>query len=97
MDITDTATAYEEVERTANIEAARRPITIIEAKRRALNEARELATQRGADDAEVKVALTCHNCGDPLSIESEDVFCSKECAEDWERRARIAKINGKHL
>jgi hypothetical protein len=96
MDDTDRATLYEEVERAANIEAARRPISPIEFKRRALAEARALASQRGRDDPEVQaLGLSCHNdCGEPLGVENEDVFCCKECAEDWEKRARAARIRG---
>jgi hypothetical protein len=96
MDTTDIATAYEEIERAANI-AARRPTTAVDAKRMKLAEARLIASQRGHDDPEVQeLGLSCHNeCGEPLTVESEDIFCSKECAEDWERRDRAARICGR--
>ena len=97
MDDTDRASLYEEIDTAAHIAAARRPNSPIEYKRRALAEARTLAAQRGRDDPEVlAIGLCCHNdCGEPLSLDDEDVFCSKECAEDWERRDRAAKIQGR--
>ena len=97
MDPTDIATQYEEIEREANIYAARRPLSAIDAKRKKLAEARQIAAQRGRDDPEVQeLGLSCHNeCGEPLSLDSEDVFCCKECAEDWERRARADRILGR--
>jgi hypothetical protein len=98
MDITDIASNYEAIERAANIDAARRPISsAIGTKRRTLAEARQIAAQRGVDDPEVQALdLQCHNgCEEPLSIENEDVFCCKECATDWERRDRAARINGR--
>lgn len=99
MDTTDIASNYEEIERAANIDAARRPTSsAIGAKRRALAEARQIAAQRGANDPEVQeLGLTCHNgCEEPLSVDDEDVFCCKECANDWERRDRAARIAGRH-
>jgi len=99
MDTTDIASNYEAIEREANIYAARRPVSVIDLKRKKLAEARQIAAQRGRDDPEVQeLGLSCHNdCGEALSLESEDVFCCKECAEDWERRARAARILGRQL
>lgn len=98
MDVTDTATIYEEVERAARIANARSPVASpVELKRRKLAEARLIASQRGVDDPEVReLDLSCHNdCGEPLTVDSDDIFCCTECAKDWERRDRAARIQGR--
>lgn len=98
MDLSDQATDTEISQREAFIQAARRPAsTTTVARREQLAEARLIAAQRGKDDPEVQeLKLTCHNeCGDPLSIHSDDIFCSKECAHDWQQRERAHQIAGR--
>lgn len=99
MDVFDQATELEEKQREAAIEEACRvkkndPIA---EKRKKLAEARLIAAQRGADDPEVQeLGLTCQNgCGEPLTVENEDIFCCVECAIDWQRIERARQINGR--
>lgn len=97
MDFSDQATAHEEKERACLIAAARRPVNpTIASKRRTLAEARLLAHQRGAEDPEfLDLNLDCENgCGEPLTVENDDIFCCKECAADWQRRDRARIISG---
>lgn len=97
MDFSDQATETEFKQRAAYIEAARRISNpFIAAKRLKLALARQIAAQRGAGDPEVQeLGLTCQNeCGDPLTVENDDIFCCKECAIDWQRRERLRQING---
>jgi hypothetical protein len=97
-DVTDIASNYEAVEREAHIANARRPVNaVIAGKRRALAEARILAEQRGPSDPELQqLDLECENqCGELLTVENEDIFCCKECAEDWQRRDRARIISGR--
>lgn len=96
-DIYDRASQIEEEAREAAIDRARRPVNrAISDKRRRLAIAHEIASQRGVDDPEVQnLGIECENgCGDPVTVESEDIFCSKECAADWERRERARVISG---
>lgn len=106
MDVTDIATAYEEVELSALISNQRRASNpILERRRQHLADVRAIAAQRGLDDPEVQsLRMECLNeCGELLPLvlapESEaDVtdspFCCKECAEDWEARERARRIAG---
>lgn len=98
MDFSDQGTQTEFLEREVAIQAAGRSINpAIKAKREKLLEAREIAAQHGANASEVQaLSLTCHNdCGEPLTVENDDIFCCKECAEDWQRRERARQIAGR--
>lgn len=98
MDIYDKASEQEEQLRTSSIYVARRAADpTISLKRRRLADAREIAAQRGTNDPEVQqLGLECENgCGEQLTVHNDDIFCSKECAEDWHRRERIRARSGR--
>jgi hypothetical protein len=96
MDECEVASEVEQKQREAAI-AARRVINpTIRAKRQRIVEAREIVAQRGPEDPELaNFKETCENCAEPLSIlDSEDIFCNKDCADDWHHRERMRKIRG---
>lgn len=98
MDETDYASQHEETERAALIRVARAPNNSPIAKRRSmLADARLIASQRSPNDPELAALdLSCENgCGEPLTIENEDIFCCKDCADDWARRERARVISGR--
>ncbi len=105
MDDLDRASETEEQFR-ALATSARRPVPPAIAQKRALlAKAHALRVKHEAaaepDKAQLQAALqqllvdlTCGNCGDPLSLESDSVFCCPECAADWQARDRANRRNG---
>ena len=95
MDDLDHASETEEQHRTLALRA-RRPVSAALAKKRGLlADARAFAQQHGADAAaHLLVELTCENCGDPLQLESESVFCCPECTADWTKRDSASRRAG---
>lgn len=40
----------------------------------------------------VKPCGYCHNCSEPIG--SSEIFCSKDCGEDWQKRQDAKTRNG---
>lgn len=92
MDELDRASEAEEKQRESALYLASKPVNSrISEKRRHVAEAREIAAQRGLDDPDLDgVSHTCENCEEPLALlETDDIFCSADCAIDWRRRELV--------
>lgn len=97
MDIWDRATEIEERDREIAIRAARQAVNpSISKKRERLAIAQEIAGQHSNSDPESRLLdVLCENCDEPLTLSSDDIFCCKECASDWEKRDRARRIAGR--